>query len=257
MHALPLTAQLARQVEACFNHSVLHAMSGGRVACSGTLLGGGGAVLAYPQLLFDIANFATKPGCLAMGGVDQGLHNYILHWLAPRRPDLLRFDVLVLANDQSPIYTSGVRAAAPGGRQRQPGGAHPARAHPPPCCTRWTATPTWCSTWRRCPWTSCGACKRKCLHVLLPGVHEFGRGSWPFVRYALWATFLNQLRACGCMSCQAHPTKCSWKSSTSDDLLCKHWPVLLLFTPSPRAGSCCKAGLLCILIGRLNRLFYD
>ena len=107
MHALPLTAQLARQVEACFNHSVLHAMSGGRMACSGTLLGGGGAVLAYLQLLFDIADFATKPGCLAMGGVDQGLHNYILHWLAPRRPDLLRFDVLVLANDQSPIYTVG------------------------------------------------------------------------------------------------------------------------------------------------------
>ena len=104
---LALTAQPAPQVETCFNNSVLQAMSGGRVACSGTLLGGGGAVLAYLQLLFDVANFATKPGCLSMGGVDQGLHNYILHWLRPRRPDLLRFDVLVLGNDESPIYTVG------------------------------------------------------------------------------------------------------------------------------------------------------
>ena len=59
-------------------------MSDSSVVCSGTLLGGSGAMLAYLQQLIDVANFATKPGCVAMGGVDQGLHNYILHWLAPR-----------------------------------------------------------------------------------------------------------------------------------------------------------------------------
>ena len=105
--ALPLMRHPAQQVEACFNHSVMQAMSGGRVACSGTLLGGGGAVLAYLQLLFDVAKFATEPGCLAMGGVGQGLHYYILHWLRPRRPDLLRFDVLVLANNKWPLYSVG------------------------------------------------------------------------------------------------------------------------------------------------------
>ena len=131
---LPLTARPAQQVEACFNHSVLQAISGGRVACSGTLLGGGGAVLAYLQLLFDVANFATKPGCLAMGGVDQGLHNYILHWLAPRRPDLLRFGMLVLGNEESPIYTVGSvqphRMGGSGGLVvRTPRGRTPAVLH--------------------------------------------------------------------------------------------------------------------------------
>ena len=76
------------------------------MACSGTLLGGGSTVLAYLQLLFDVVNFAIKPGCLAMGGVDQGLHNSILHWLRPCRPDLLRLNVLVQGNDEAPIYTS-------------------------------------------------------------------------------------------------------------------------------------------------------
>ena len=113
MHVLPGAVRAATgdaacaQVEACFNHSVLQAMVGSRVACSGALLGGGAAVLTYLQLLFDVANFSNRPGCLATGGVDQGLHNYILHWLKPRRPDLLRFDARVLENDESPIYTVG------------------------------------------------------------------------------------------------------------------------------------------------------
>ncbi|KAK9827985.1 hypothetical protein WJX81_005234 [Elliptochloris bilobata] len=94
-------------VEKCFNDSVLQAISDSNVVCSGTVFGGLDAMLAYLQLLFDVANFATKPGCLSLGGIDQGLHNYILHWLKPRRPDLLSFDTLVLENDDSPIYTVG------------------------------------------------------------------------------------------------------------------------------------------------------
>ena len=38
----------------------------------------------------------------------QGIHNFIVHYLKPRRPDLLHFEALKVANDDSPIYTVGV-----------------------------------------------------------------------------------------------------------------------------------------------------
>ena len=38
----------------------------------------------------------------------QGIHNYIVHYLKPRRPDLLHFEALQVPNDESPIYTLGM-----------------------------------------------------------------------------------------------------------------------------------------------------
>ena len=43
-----------------------------------------------------------------MPGADQGIHNYIVHYLKPRRPDLLHFEALQVPNDDSPIYTLGM-----------------------------------------------------------------------------------------------------------------------------------------------------
>ena len=45
--------------------------------------------------------------CIAQG-IDQGIHNFIVHYLKPRRPDLLRFEALQVPNDDSPIYTVGL-----------------------------------------------------------------------------------------------------------------------------------------------------
>ena len=36
---------------------------------------------------------------------DQAIHNYIVHFLKPMRPDLLHFEALQVQNDESPIYT--------------------------------------------------------------------------------------------------------------------------------------------------------
>ncbi|KAK9834876.1 hypothetical protein WJX81_005701 [Elliptochloris bilobata] len=41
-------------------------------------------------------------------GIDQGIHNFIVHYLKPHRPDLLKFEALQLPNDDSPIYTVGL-----------------------------------------------------------------------------------------------------------------------------------------------------
>lgn len=89
------------------------------VVCAGTILGGRNATLAYLQLVSDVAHFVAREACMTFG-IDQGIHNYIVHYLKPRRPDLLRFEALQVANDDSPIYTLGmvdppVREALPDG----------------------------------------------------------------------------------------------------------------------------------------------
>ena len=38
----------------------------------------------------------------------QAIHNFIVHYLRPRCPDLLHFEALQVHNDDSPIYTVGV-----------------------------------------------------------------------------------------------------------------------------------------------------
>ena len=99
------------QVTSCFNESVLADMKDSTVTCAGAVLGGRYAIRAYLQLLLDVLHLVTKESCKT-SGADQGIHNYILHYLRPRRPDLLRFDVLQLANDDSPIYTVGITEPA-------------------------------------------------------------------------------------------------------------------------------------------------
>ena len=41
-------------------------------------------------------------------GACQGIHNFIVHYLKSRRPDMLHFEAVLLSNDDSPIYTLGV-----------------------------------------------------------------------------------------------------------------------------------------------------
>ena len=97
----------AGQVRDCFNDSVVDAMLDVTVVCAGTIMGGRDATIAYLRLMSDIAHFVAKEACMAFG-VDQAIHNYIVHYLKPRRPDLLRFEALLISNYDSPIFTVGM-----------------------------------------------------------------------------------------------------------------------------------------------------
>ncbi len=78
------------------------------VVCSGTIIAGRDALQSYLQLMSDVTHFIAKESCLQEFGVDQGFHNFILHYLKPNRPDLLHFEALQVHNDDSPIYTLGL-----------------------------------------------------------------------------------------------------------------------------------------------------
>ena len=96
------------QIRDCFNESVLESLMDATVVCAGTTMGGRDAIMAYLQLMSDIAHFLAKESCFVTFGVDQGFHNFIVHYLKPKRPELLRFEALQIANDDSPIYTVGM-----------------------------------------------------------------------------------------------------------------------------------------------------
>ena len=98
---------LGVQVETCFNKSVLTAIADSTVVCAGATLGGRNAILAYLQLMLDVAHFVAKEQCMS-DGIDQGIHNFIVHYLKPQRPDLLKFEALQVSNDDSPVYTVGL-----------------------------------------------------------------------------------------------------------------------------------------------------
>ena len=91
----------------CFNKSVLEVVKKKPVLNVGSMLGGYNATLAYLQLMADVALFIAKEDCMQYG-IDQGLHNYLAHWLWHRRPDMFAFEVLQLPNDDSPFYTVGM-----------------------------------------------------------------------------------------------------------------------------------------------------
>ena len=78
------------------------------VVCSGTIIAGRDALLSYLQLMSHVTHFIAKESCFEQFGVDQGFHNFILHYLKPNRPDLLHFEALQVHNDDSPIYTLGL-----------------------------------------------------------------------------------------------------------------------------------------------------
>ncbi|KAK9834908.1 hypothetical protein WJX81_007882 [Elliptochloris bilobata] len=95
-------------IENCFNASVYEAVRSKSVVCAGPGWCGQGAIRAHLQLMINVALFTAKEECM-QHGVDQAIHNYMAHWLAPRRPDLVAFEVLQLHNDDSPIYTIGTQ----------------------------------------------------------------------------------------------------------------------------------------------------
>ena len=94
------------QVESCFNSSVLVAIAESTLVTAGAILGGRDAIEAYLQLMLDVVHFVTKESCTTTG-IDQGIHNFIIHYLKRHRPDLLKFEALQIGNDDSPIYSVG------------------------------------------------------------------------------------------------------------------------------------------------------
>ena len=99
-------------MESCFNSSVLVAIAESTVVTAGAILGGRGPIEAYLQLMLDVVHFVTQESCTTTG-IDQGIHNYIIHYLKPHRPDLLKFEALQVSNDDSPIFSVGGLAEPP------------------------------------------------------------------------------------------------------------------------------------------------
>lgn len=100
------------QILKTFNASVYEAMRKTTVVCAGTILGGQSAVRAYLQLMTEVVLFIAKEECMEHG-VDQAIHNYMVYYLKQNRPDMLKFEALLLPNDESPFYSMGwIRKAA-------------------------------------------------------------------------------------------------------------------------------------------------
>lgn len=70
------------------------------------VIGAAAAVGAYVDQVVEVLHSVMPTNCTTIIGVDQGIHNYVLHHLGGQ--NRLRFAYRVLNNTQSPVYNMAV-----------------------------------------------------------------------------------------------------------------------------------------------------
>lgn len=73
---IDISEYTGKWIQSCFGDEILVQLHGLRVSCSGSTIGTGLAMRSYIKLMDDIGS--RHRGC-SKPGVDQGVHNYILH----------------------------------------------------------------------------------------------------------------------------------------------------------------------------------
>lgn len=92
-------------IRRCFGEGVLDEISSEPVSCSGVTFGTLSGILSYVNTLVHISAVGG-PSCSNDVGIDQGIHNYMAHYLGRHR-NLLGIPFLIVANRDSPVATIG------------------------------------------------------------------------------------------------------------------------------------------------------
>ncbi len=72
----------AHWVKTCYDEQTLQIIGNKSVSCSGTVLGTWKAIMAYLSIMTSEL-LSRSDACLTTAGNDQGIHNYIIHRVAP------------------------------------------------------------------------------------------------------------------------------------------------------------------------------
>jgi len=89
----------------CFGQAILDDISSRPISCSGVTFGTLPGIMNYLTTLVHIS-VVGGPNCSSEGGIDQGIHNYMVHYLGDIR-GLLGFPFHIVANRDSPVATIG------------------------------------------------------------------------------------------------------------------------------------------------------